>query len=662
MLSWRNDRHHGQWLVLHVPFRRITELVAPEVDAKVPRPHRFLAHALRCPHPVARAFWQDEAKAAEEMKREGHKKKYIEDVMRQLRADVNLVHSYLDGRLVKTAADDRSVEEAGVLRHFQLQYRYEEDLRAGTKTVEGRLNTGEAARVAAGDAIVLGTTHVRVINVTYHESFRELLQHHGIAATLPRVRSLQEGVRVYHGFRGYERGALEYGVVAWEVAVEEARQGLLAFEDLNAEQRQYVTRLRAARDHAFAVRDAPDEATAQALIDADKPKVEVCFGPPGTGKTAATLMVIEETLSLGGRVLFSVYTAQLASRMRERFANHPQKALLRIDTCHAAFALGEDFVATPVLSDYQLIVIDEVSQLTGELNDRILQLRNFVDDVPAMAEMGDRWQMAGFGDQRPWDTRLWRQSTHTTRLHQPYRFEDQDWYKLLSDIRTAKPAGEVWTRLMRTVLRKQKAWRGHEPTVEDIRYVLNTHPDTTLLAISREGAGILDDLALQAKYPRRAPLVVLPGDVESYPANYDANGRLKSRRQLTARPVPIHRGMPLYMTRNMRKDLDYVNGMRCVIEDWDAAAEAVVVKTSTGRRVAVTLCHDEDLGFAYFPLRPGYASTIMKFQGAELPHVTVWLDKPHCPAAAYTAMSRVKRRVCCLLGGILNPNHFTPAR
>ena len=81
MLSWRNDRHHGQWLVLHVPFRRITELVDPEVDAKVPRPHRFLAHALRCPHPVARAFWQDEAKAAEEMKREGRQRKYIEDVL-----------------------------------------------------------------------------------------------------------------------------------------------------------------------------------------------------------------------------------------------------------------------------------------------------------------------------------------------------------------------------------------------------------------------------------------------------------------------------------------------------------------------------------------------------------------------------------------------------
>ena len=81
MLSWRSDRHHGQWLVLHVPFRRITELLDPEVDAKVPRPHRFLAHALRCPHPVARAFWQDEAKAAEEMKREGRQRKYIEDLL-----------------------------------------------------------------------------------------------------------------------------------------------------------------------------------------------------------------------------------------------------------------------------------------------------------------------------------------------------------------------------------------------------------------------------------------------------------------------------------------------------------------------------------------------------------------------------------------------------
>ena len=207
----------------------------------------------------------------------------------------------------------------------------------------------------------------------------------------------------------------------------------------------------------------------------------------------------------------------------------------------------------------------------------------------------------------------------------------------------------------------KKAWPGNEPRMEDIRRILIAHPETELLAVTREGAAILDDLALQAKFPRRQPLTVIPGDVESNPANYDRHHKLKPRKQLKPRSVPIHRGMQLYMTRNMRKDIDYVNGMRCVVEAWNADTKAIIVKTSTGRRVAVTLCYNEDFGLQYYPMRPGYASTIMKFQGAELKHVTVWLDRPHCPAAAYTAMSRVKRQSCCLLGGYLTPDHFTPA-
>ena len=41
-------------------------------------------------------------------------------------------------------------------------------------------------------------------------------------------------------------------------------------------------------------------------------------------------------------------------------------------------------------------------------------------------------------------------------------------------------------------------------------------------------------------------------------------------------------------------------------------------------------------------LRLGYASALHKVQGATLPHITVWLDVPNMPAAAYVALSRVE--------------------
>ena len=48
-------------------------------------------------------------------------------------------------------------------------------------------------------------------------------------------------------------------------------------------------------------------------------------------------------------------------------------------------------------------------------------------------------------------------------------------------------------------------------------------------------------------------------------------------------------------------------------------------------------------------------------QGAELPHVTIWLDRPGQRAAAYVAMSRVRRDQDYKFGGVCKRKHFLPA-
>ena len=63
---------------------------------------------------------------------------------------------------------------------------------------------------------------------------------------------------------------------------------------------------------------------------------------------------------------------------------------------------------------------------------------------------------------------------------------------------------------------------------------------------------------------------------------------------------------------------------------------------------------------SYFPIRMGYASTIYKLQGAELPHVTIYLNKIGQRAAAYVAMSRVKNDEDYLFGGLYKKLHFVP--
>jgi ATP-dependent exoDNAse (exonuclease V) alpha subunit len=87
----------------------------------------------------------------------------------------------------------------------------------------------------------------------------------------------------------------------------------------------------------------------------------------------------------------------------------------------------------------------------------------------------------------------------------------------------------------------------------------------------------------------------------------------------------------------------------------------VAVLTDQGTRLLVHPIHDENL-IASFPLRLGYASTLHKVQGATLKHITVWLDIPNMPAAAYVALSRVAKDEDWRYLGKPYIHHFTPAK
>jgi len=214
-------------------------------------------------------------------------------------------------------------------------------------------------------------------------------------------------------------------------------------------------------------------------------------------------------------------------------------------------------------------------------------------------------------------------------------------------------------------VRGHKAWTSPDkqntaPTTEDLKTLFDRHPDTHIVTCTRRAASLVNEMALLALYANKQPLVVLPGDVEFNPLNYEG-GHLKDGVTLQPLEVPIFRGMKLYLTKNVRKKDDYVNCMLAIVHQYYHNEKTLRVRTRTGHQLVITPWTDVNAGNAvYYPIRPGYASTVHKIQGDQLPHITIWLDIPGMNAAGYTALSRVQRGSDYLLGGYVKRHHFMP--
>ena len=212
-------------------------------------------------------------------------------------------------------------------------------------------------------------------------------------------------------------------------------------------------------------------------------------------------------------------------------------------------------------------------------------------------------------------------------------------------------------------LRTKRAWSPPgPPTVAGIKKLLRKHPDIVVLTCTRRGSSVINNCALRAFYPMFPPRAILPGDVESNPLNYHKDGKLKNVQQLVAMEFEVYIGMRVVFTRNVCKASDYVNGMMGVVEAFDSRYQIIRIRTDTGKLIACTPWTDRELGnMVYYPVKPGYASTILKMQGMELKKVCVYLDAMHVPGAAYTAISRVSLLDDFVIGGIINADHFMPA-
>lgn len=93
----------------------------------------------------------------------------------------------------------------------------------GLKSVEGRVNKGEWSKMEAGDQIEFVNKDrsivATVVSTKVYPSFYRYIKEEGLQKCLPSVKSIREGVNIYHSFPNFKENAKEHGVIAIRVQV-----------------------------------------------------------------------------------------------------------------------------------------------------------------------------------------------------------------------------------------------------------------------------------------------------------------------------------------------------------------------------------------------------------------------------------------------------------
>eukprot|EP00434_Breviolum_minutum_P041512 symbB.v1.2.036926.t1/scaffold5330.1/size28357/2 len=404
------------------------------------------------------------------------------------------------------------------------------------------------------------------------------------------------------------------------------------------------------RDHE------PQPAPEDPFPKSQLPHAFAVLGPAGSGKTTAVHKAVQKVVDVGGRVLLTAPTGRLAATMREKFP------WLEVDTLHGAFLLYKPVQqALEVMLPYDLIIVEEIGQVSKAHFERIMEQWEAADRLPTLVFVGDFCQLPGVGPSNASDSWLWHSvAVRRKELKTMQRCKCPILKKKLTLLRTAKPSkGQL-----KAILQEHKAPRkwsraayrmSKEPTVDDVYSIYEEHPETLFLTITRRACSMLNNMALEVLFSDVQPLNVVPSDPESNLDNY-WEGRLVAEEPLH---VPIFVGAKVILTKNLNKQIGFVNGMGATV--LGMVRNNVEVRTEQGRRLMVHPWTSPAYK-VHYPFRLGYASTLHKVQGATLKHITVWLDVPNMPAAAYVALSRVEYDTSWQFVGDPSVHHFTPAR
>ena len=391
-----------------------------------------------------------------------------------------------------------------------------------------------------------------------------------------------------------------------------------------------------------------------------KTKPVAVLGPAGSGKTTAVGMAIRDAVERGAHVGIACPTVMLASGYKVKF---PQ---LDVDTAHGMFGLHKPELETlDMMTHFDLVVIDEIGQVSCKNFERIVKLWVASGMRPALLAVGDFAQLRGVDPSNAKDSPYWRQF-RIIHLREMRRCKCTKLKWALELLRGHTPS----SRQLKKILKGHRAPTivgphydpNSPPRLEEIKQVLKETPDTQFVTCTRAGTHLLNSLAVEATFENAELLGMLDCEPESNPDSFWGGT------QYWAEPyqMPLYEGMKITITKNEDKGHSFVNGMGGVV--LERRRSGVLILTNSKERLLAhpvtkqyALPEGPPVKVTYFPLRPGYSTTLHKIQGATVPHLTIWLDM-EMEAAAYVALSRVQKDSHWRFLGYIRRGHCRPSR
>ena len=90
-------------------------------------------------------------------------------------------------------------------------------IKTGKKQVEGRLNKSSFSTLQVGDKIIWNNGKQKittvVVSIHHHKDFKKMLKQHRLKNTLPGIKTIEDGVKIYSKFYS-KKDIIKYGVLA----------------------------------------------------------------------------------------------------------------------------------------------------------------------------------------------------------------------------------------------------------------------------------------------------------------------------------------------------------------------------------------------------------------------------------------------------------------